>query len=129
MAGRRDLRDLPFVTIDGDTARDFDDAVEVERLGEGKFLLRVAIADVSHYVRTGSPMDREAQDRGNSWYFPTSVEPMLPKELSNGLCSLNPGVNRLVMWAEIPFDAGEDPEKRLLELVSSDRSAASLMTA
>lgn len=111
MAGRRDLRDLPFVTIDGDTARDFDDAVEVERLGEGKFLLRVAIADVSHYVRTGSPMDREAQDRGNSWYFPTSVEPMLPKELSNGLCSLNPGVNRLVMWAEIPFDAGGRPGK------------------
>ena len=71
----------------------------------------MAIADVSHYVRTGSPMDREAQDRGNSWYFPTSVEPMLPKELSNGLCSLNPGVNRLVMWAEIPFDAGGRPGK------------------
>lgn len=109
MSGRRDMRDLPFVTIDGDTAKDFDDAVEVESTGEGAFLLRVAIADVSHYVRPNSPMDREAQARANSWYFPTSVEPMLPRALSNGLCSLNPGVNRLVMWAEIAFDAAGKP--------------------
>ncbi|MBO4684836.1 MAG: RNB domain-containing ribonuclease, partial [Desulfovibrio sp.] len=111
MQGRRDLRDLPFVTIDGDTAKDFDDAIEVEREGPGRggFLLRVAIADVSAYVPLGSPLDKEALLRGNSWYFPTSVEPMLPKVLSDGLCSLNPQTNRLVMWAEIHFDAKGQP--------------------
>ncbi len=111
MQGRRDLRNLPFVTIDGDTARDFDDAIEVEREdgGAGGFLLRVAIADVSAYVPQGSALDREALLRGNSWYFPSSVEPMLPKALSDGLCSLNPQTNRLVMWAEIHFDAQGRP--------------------
>ena len=108
MQGRRDLRDLPFVTIDGDSAKDFDDAIEVEREGCG-FLLRVAIADVSAYVPQGSPLDREALSRGNSWYFPTSVESMLPKALSDGLCSLNPQANRLVVWAEIHFNGQGQP--------------------
>ena len=102
--GRLDLRALPFVTIDGAAARDFDDAIAVEPLGDG-WLLRVAIADVSHYVRAGSALDREALARGNSWYFPTSVEPMLPEALSSGLCSLVPGEDRLVMWVELRIDA------------------------
>lgn len=106
MAQREDLRHLPFVTIDGSTARDFDDAICVERQQNGKgWLLRVAIADVTHYMRPASALDKEAQERANSWYFPTSVEPMLPEALSNGLCSLNPHVNRLVMFAEIAIAA------------------------
>ncbi len=100
---RRDLRAIPFVTIDGADARDFDDAVHVERLENG-WLLRVAIADVAHYVRPGSALDREARERGNSWYFPRSVEPMLPEALSNGLCSLKPDEPRLAMAAEIHID-------------------------
>lgn len=103
--GREDLRQMPFVTIDGSTARDFDDAICVERQATGKgWLLRVAIADVTHYVRPRSALDTEAQERANSWYFPASVEPMLPQALSNGLCSLNPHVDRLVMLAEIAID-------------------------
>lgn len=102
--GREDLRHLPFVTIDGSSARDFDDAVHVERRGTG-WVLRVAIADVSHYVRPASALDKEAQERANSWYFPASVEPMLPEALSNGLCSLNPHVDRLVMLAEMSIAA------------------------
>lgn len=106
-AERVDMRDIPFVTIDGATAKDFDDAVHVEKTKEG-YRLRVAIADVSHYVAMESPMDREALSRGNSYYFPKSVEPMFPEALSNGLCSLNPDVNRLAMTATIDFnDAGE----------------------
>lgn len=105
---REDLRHIPFVTIDGSTARDFDDAIHVEAQGTG-WLLRVAIADVSHYVRPGSALDTEAQERANSWYFPTSVEPMLPEALSNGLCSLNPHVDRLVMVAEIALNAAGQP--------------------
>ena len=101
-AGRRDLRGLPFVTIDGRTARDFDDAIHVEALDAG-FRLRVAIADVSHYVPQGTALDAEARLRGNSCYFPLSVEPMLPEALSNGLCSLNPLVPRLVMVADMRF--------------------------
>jgi ribonuclease R len=99
-AGRKDLRDLPLVTIDGATARDFDDAVCVRPEGKG-YRLWVAIADVSHYVRPGSGLDKEAIERGNSYYFPQSVEPMFPEALSNGLCSLNPNVNRLAMVAEM----------------------------
>lgn len=101
-ADRRYLRDVPFVTIDGHTARDFDDAIHVEARTDG-FRLRVAIADVSHYVRQDTALDAEARLRGNSCYFPMSVEPMLPGALSNGLCSLNPLVPRLVMVADMLF--------------------------
>ncbi|MGM0645719.1 MAG: ribonuclease R, partial [Thermodesulfobacteriota bacterium] len=99
---RTDLRHLPFVTIDGVTAKDFDDAIHVAATATG-YTLHVAIADVSHYVHPGSALDKEAQQRGNSYYFPQSVEPMLPEKLSNGLCSLNPNVDRLVLVAEMDF--------------------------
>ena len=102
-AGREDLRACVLVTIDGADARDFDDAVQVEARPDG-WLLRVAIADVSHYVRPRTALDVEAFARGNSWYFPASVEPMLPPALSNGLCSLNPGADRLCMVAEVRID-------------------------
>ncbi|EHJ47362.1 ribonuclease R [Solidesulfovibrio carbinoliphilus subsp. oakridgensis] len=101
-AGRKDLRKLDFVTIDGAKARDFDDAVYVKKRGRG-YTLWVAIADVSHYVPEGGALDEEALERGNSYYFPQSVEPMLPERISNGLCSLNPDVPRLAMVAEIDF--------------------------
>jgi ribonuclease R len=104
LAGRIDLRDLPLVTIDGETARDFDDAVWCERKGKG-FRLLVAIADVSHYVRDGAPLDRDALDRGTSVYFPRRVIPMLPEALSNGLCSLNPDVDRLCMACDMTIGA------------------------
>jgi ribonuclease R len=102
--GRKDLRKLPFVTIDGETARDFDDAVYCEREGRN-FRLWVAIADVSHYVKPGDPLDREGLERGNSVYFPRRVIPMLPEELSNELCSLKPDVDRLVMACEMEVSA------------------------
>ena len=106
-AGREDLRQLPLVTIDGADARDFDDAIHVERKGKG-WLLRVAIADVSHYVRPGhgqtGALDAEALVRGNSWYFPRSVEPMLPPALSSGLCSLRPEQDRLALLVELFLD-------------------------
>ncbi|MDH4323119.1 MAG: ribonuclease R [Betaproteobacteria bacterium] len=98
--GRRDLKKLGFVTIDGETARDFDDAVYAEKEGKG-FRLWVAIADVSHYVRDGEPLDADARERGTSVYFPRRVLPMLPEKISNGLCSLNPGVDRLAMVCEM----------------------------
>ncbi len=104
---RVDLRHLPFVTIDGEDARDFDDAVFCEKSGSnwrlfsGGWRLYVAIADVSHYVKIGSALDEEAQVRGNSVYFPERVVPMLPEQLSNGLCSLNPQVDRLAMVCEM----------------------------
>jgi ribonuclease R len=100
--GREDLRDVPLVTIDGADARDFDDAVYCERTTGGWRLL-VAIADVSHYVKPDTALDREAFGRGNSVYFPERVIPMLPEVLSNGLCSLNPDVDRLCMVCEIIF--------------------------
>ncbi len=104
---RVDLRHIGFVTIDGETAKDFDDAIYVEAQGDG-YRLWVAIADVSHYVRLGSALDEEAGERANSYYFPQSVEPMFPEALSNGLCSLNPRVPRLVMVAETYFYASGD---------------------
>lgn len=104
LKGREDLRDIPLVTIDGADARDFDDAVYAEKLDDGGFHLIVAIADVSYYVRTGTPLDDEAQKRGNSTYFPDRVVPMLPEALSNDLCSLRPNENRAAMVAHLWID-------------------------
>ena len=103
--GRIDLRQLPLVTIDGEDARDFDDAVYCQPLEAGGWQLWVAIADVSSYVRPGTALDAEAITRGNSVYFPEKVIPMLPEQLSNGLCSLNPEVDRLCMVCEMTIDA------------------------
>jgi ribonuclease R len=108
-AGREDFRELPIVTIDGETARDFDDAVYVERREDGGWLLQVHIADVAHYVTPESPLDREARLRGNSVYFIDRAVPMLPEALSNGMCSLNPREERLVMSAIMHFDAAGRP--------------------
>jgi ribonuclease R len=102
--GREDLTQLPLVTIDGETAKDFDDAVYCERQGKG-FRLVVAIADVSHYVPDGAALDGDARERGNSVYFPRRVIPMLPEKLSNGLCSLNPNVERLCMVCDMNISA------------------------
>ncbi|MBX3018207.1 MAG: ribonuclease R [Bdellovibrionaceae bacterium] len=101
--GRRDLRKLKLITIDGATAKDFDDAIYVEQNDDG-FVLYVAIADVSHYVRPDTAIDEEAYHRGTSVYFPNFVVPMLPEALSNGLCSLNPHVDRLCLVSEIHMD-------------------------
>ena len=98
---RIDLRDMPFVTIDGEDARDFDDAVYCRKRTLGGWRLYVAIADVSHYVRIGTALDAEAHRRATSVYFPERVIPMLPEAISNGLCSLNPHVDRLVMVCEM----------------------------
>ena len=103
--GRVDLRDLPLVTIDGEDARDFDDAVYCQAKKGGGWRLWVAIADVSYYVRPNTALDKEAINRGNSVYFPSQVVPMLPEVLSNGLCSLNPQVDRLCMVCEMTISA------------------------
>jgi ribonuclease R len=102
---REDFRHLPIVTIDGETARDFDDAVYVERRADGGWHLQVHIADVAHYVRTLTALDGEARLRGTSVYFPDRAVPMLPEALSNGMCSLKPREDRLVMSALMEFDA------------------------
>lgn len=104
LEAREDLRDMPLVTIDSETARDFDDAVYCERNGKG-FRLVVAIADVSFYVQPDSALDREAQERGTSVYFPRRVIPMLPEALSNGICSLKPDVERLCMVCDMQINA------------------------
>ncbi|RRV28955.1 ribonuclease R [Pseudomonas sp. o96-267] len=121
---RVDLRHLPFVTIDGEDARDFDDAVYCEKnssrwkLFSGGWKLYVAIADVSHYVKVGSALDAEAVERGNSVYFPERVVPMLPEELSNGLCSLNPHVDRLAMVCEMTMSkSGQMVDYKFYEAV------------
>jgi ribonuclease R len=108
IARRRDFRSYDIVTIDGETARDFDDAVWVDRLDNGNFALHVHIADVSHYVRPQTPIDDEARLRGTSVYFPDRAVPMLPLELSTEICSLKPGVDRLVLSVLLEIDhAGE----------------------
>ncbi|MGJ8682043.1 ribonuclease R [Paraglaciecola sp.] len=121
--GRIDLRQLPLVTIDGEDARDFDDAVFCEPLDEGGWQLWVAIADVSYYVRPGTALDSEAQNRGNSVYFPEQVIPMLPEVLSNGLCSLNPQVDRLCMVCEMTISAtGKLVEHQFYEAVMNSHA-------
>ncbi|MBK5292755.1 MAG: VacB/RNase II family 3'-5' exoribonuclease [Acidobacteriia bacterium] len=104
IARREDFRSLDIVTIDGETARDFDDAVWVDRLPNGNFALQVHIADVSQYIRPGSEIDKEAQMRGTSVYFPDRAVPMLPLELSTELCSLKPKADRLVLSAILELD-------------------------
>ncbi|HEY2012845.1 MAG TPA: VacB/RNase II family 3'-5' exoribonuclease [Bryobacteraceae bacterium] len=104
LAGRRDFREMDIVTIDGETARDFDDAVWVDRLENGNYALQVHIADVSHYVRPGTPIDVEARLRGTSVYFPDRAVPMLPYELSTNICSLVPKLDRLVLSALLEID-------------------------
>ena len=104
LAGRRDFRSLDVVTIDGETARDFDDAVWVDRLPGGNYALQVHIADVSHYVRPATPIDAEARLRGTSVYFPDRAVPMLPYELSTDICSLVPQADRLVLSALLEID-------------------------
>jgi ribonuclease R len=124
IAGREDLRSLELVTIDGEDARDFDDAVWCERKGTGWRLI-VAIADVAHYVRPGSALDAEARERGTSVYFPNRVLPMLPEALSNGLCSLKPAEDRLCVCCELRIsEAGRLTRSRFFEGVM--RSAARL---
>ena len=105
IARRRDFRDLPIVTIDGETARDFDDAVLVEEHGDGSWELQVHIADVAEYVQPGTPLDLEARIRGNSVYFPDRAIPMLPQELSTDICSLRPNEDRLVLSCLMQIDA------------------------
>jgi ribonuclease R len=105
VAQRRDFRDLPIVTIDGETARDFDDAVLVTERADGSYELQVHIADVAEYVRAGTDLDLEARLRGTSVYFPDRAIPMLPQELSTGICSLRPGEDRLVLSCIMQLDA------------------------
>ncbi len=124
LQGREDLRAVPFITIDGETARDFDDAVFVEREKNG-FVLWVAIADVSHYVREGSALDRDARSRGTSVYFPERAFHMLPRALSENLCSLRPDEPRLTLVARMEYDnKGRRTATELMEAVIQSRRRA-----
>ncbi|MGZ5514627.1 MAG: ribonuclease R [Candidatus Aminicenantales bacterium] len=126
LEGRRDFRDWPTVTIDGEKAQDFDDAVSIRRLDDGGWLLGVHIADVSYYVKPGSPLDREAFERGTSVYFPDLTLPMLPERLSNGLCSLRPREPRLTVSAILDID--KDGRVRKSEFTPSIICTAHRMT-
>ncbi len=122
LEGRKNLRNLNFITIDGATAKDFDDAICIQNTEKG-FILYVGIADVSHYVRPGTAIDKEAYERGTSVYFPNFVVPMLPEVLSNGLCSLNPHLPRLSLVAEMHMDfTGQVYESDFYEAVIESKS-------
>ena len=126
-AGRVDLRDLPLVTIDGEDARDFDDAVYCEKKTRRRLAFMGRDCDVSYYVRPPTPLDREARNRGTSVYFPSQVIPMLPEVLSNGLCSLNPQVDRLCMVCEMTVSSkGRLTGYKFYEAVMSSPRASDL---
>ena len=125
-ASRRDFRSLPIVTIDGETARDFDDAVLVTERADGGFELQVHIADVAEYVRAGTDLDLEARLRGTSVYFPDRAIPMLPQELSTNICSLRPGEDRLVLSCLMQLDA--DGRIESYEIVEGVIRSAARMT-